>query len=134
MGSSIAGIRAASIVLILTLASQSPAVAQDFGEVSAAALRLKQAKVVRQYDECQALGGTEAFCRAGIVSTGEREKKATLRLMSLMAELPMNEDRLSSEYHACTDLALDYVGSVWCVEQLVDRLDAAKDGQFLTQR
>lgn len=46
----------------------------------------------------------------------------------------MNEDRLSSEYVACTDPVLDYTTSVWCVEQLVDRLEAAKAGQFLTQR
>lgn len=132
---SAAGVRPLAVVALgLLAAAVSPIHAQDFDEPSAAALRLKQAKVTRQYEECLTLGATDAFCRAAITSTGEQEKRATLRLMALVAELPMNEERLSAEYLACVNPALDYSGSVWCVEQLVDRLEAAKAGQFLTRR
>ena len=124
----------ATIAILTTIAHtmiSSVAAQPELQEAFAAAVRLKEAKVILEFERCQIDGASESFCRSAVAAVGEREERATFRIFAAMASLPINEIRLTQEYLACTDSLLTYSISVWCVEQLLERIIAAGKGQFL---
>jgi hypothetical protein len=109
--------------------AQSP---QENQELTNAALRLKQAAVLRTLEDCKAKGGSVQSCNSLLELTHQRELKIIERLKQLAAPGPaVNMDEVSKQSAACYNPNYGYVEVVECWSQLSDRLDAARKGQSL---
>jgi hypothetical protein len=119
-------------LLALLLAVWSCAGAQsslENQELTNAALRLKQAAVLRTLEDCKAKGGSVKSCNSLLELTHQRELKIIARLKLAPTDPAVNMDEVSKESAACYDYG--YVELVECWSQLSDRLDAARKGQLL---
>jgi hypothetical protein len=103
--------------------------AQENQELMNAALRLKQAAVLRTLEDCKAKGGSVKSCNTLLELTHQRELKVIERLKLASTDPTVNMDEVSKESAACYDYG--YVELVECWSQLSDRLDAARKGQSL---
>ncbi len=106
--------------------AQSP---QENQELMNAALRLKQAAVLRTLEDCKAKGGSVKSCNSLLELTHQREVKIIERLKLAPTDPAVNMDEMSKEMAACYDYG--YIEMVECWSQLSDRLDAARKGQSL---
>jgi hypothetical protein len=106
--------------------AQSP---QENQELMNAALRLKQAAVLRTLEDCKAKGGSVQSCNSLLELTHQRELKIIERLKLASTDPTVNMDEVSKESAAC--YGYGYVELVECWSQLSDRLDAARKGQSL---
>ena len=121
-----------TILLALLLAiwdcagAQSPTENQ---ELMNAALRLKQAAVLRTLEDCKAKGGSVKSCNSLLELTHQRELKIIARLNLAATDPAVNMDEVSKESAAC--YGYGYVELIECWSQLADRLDASRKGQSL---
>ena len=123
-----------TILLALLLVVWNCAGAQSPQETQAlmnAALRLKQAAVLRTLEDCKAKGGSVQSCNTLLELTHQRELKIIERLNLAPTDPAVNMDEMSKELAACSNPHYGYVETVECWSQLSDRLDAARKGQFL---
>jgi hypothetical protein len=102
---------------------------QENQELKSAALRLKQAAVLRTLEDCKAKGGSVKSCDSLLELTHQRELKIIDRLKLASTDPMVNMDVVSKESAAC--YGYDYVELIECWNQLSDRLDAARKGQSL---
>ena len=100
-------------------------------ELMNAALRLKQAAVLRTLEDCKAKGGSVKSCNTLLELTHQREVKIIERLKLAPTDPAVNMDEMSKELAACSDPNYGYVETVECWSQLSDRLDASRKGQSL---
>jgi hypothetical protein len=100
----------------------STAVAQTADETFQAAIRLKQAHVVRSYERCIATGKTDRECRAAIERLHPREIAALARFASLAGAIPDKE--ISASLASCYDPSHDYLQLIQCWEETASLLDA----------
>jgi hypothetical protein len=108
--------------------AQSP---QENQEVMNAALRLKQAAVLRTLEDCKAKGGSVKSCNTLLELTHQREVKIIKRLKLAPTDPAVNMDEVGKEIAACSSPNYGYVETVECWSQLSDRLDATRKGQSL---
>jgi len=98
-------------------------------ELMNAALRLKQAAVLRTLEDCKAKGGSEKSCNTLLELTHQRELKIIARLNLASTDPAVNMDEVSKESAAC--YGHGYVELIDCWSQLADRLDSMRKGQSL---
>ena len=108
--------------------AQSP---QENQELMNAALRLKQAAVLRTLEDCKAKGGSVKSCNSLLELTHQREVKIIERLKLAPTDPAVNMDEASKEMAACYSPNYGYVETVECWSQLSDRLDAARKARSL---
>jgi hypothetical protein len=117
----------ALLLVVWTCAGAQPP--QENQELMNAALRLKQAAVLRTLEDCKAKGGSVQSCNSLLELTHQRELKIIERLKLAATDPAVNIDEVSKESAACYDYG--YVELVECWSQLSYRLDATRKGQSL---
>lgn len=118
-------------LLVATAHAASEQPPDNIQDIANAALRLRQAAILRTLDDCKAKGGSAKTCNELLELTHQRELKVIARLQAASANSRVNQDELSKELAACFNFA--YVESIECQSQLADRLDAAASGQPLVK-
>ena len=91
--------------------AQSP---QENQEVMNAALRLKQAAVLRTLADCKAKGGSGKSCNTLRELTHQREVKIIERLNLALTDPAVNAEEASTEIAACSNPNYGYVETVEC--------------------
>lgn len=119
---------------ILLLTFFKPVIAASSDELQAAALRLKEAHVVRSLELCLLYGSSEKRCRQVLQIEHDREIKVFKRLMLGMPDPKIDVDQLNKEVSSCYSPNNTYTHLIDCWQRLADRLDAARKGVTLLKR
>lgn len=107
-------------VLIFLFLCIDPAAAQTTSETLAAAVRLKQAHVIRSYEQCMDLGRSDSQCREELERLHPREIAALSRLAELSTSVP--EIELSEAFSSCYSPDRNYEQLIGCWEEAAEKL------------
>lgn len=99
-------------------------------ELSDAALRLKQAHVIRFYESCMEETSSDIGCRQALEELHPREVSVLEELFGLSASI--EEHALSSSMASCYDPTHDYLDLIECWENVAESLKASGDTTLLT--
>ena len=103
--------------------------AQSTSETLSAAVRLKQAHVMRSYEQCMDLGRSDSQCREELERLHPRETAALSRLAELGTSVP--EEEISEAFSSCYSPNRNYEQLISCweeeAEKLAERTEQADD-------
>lgn len=99
----------------------SPVFAGELNELLDAAIRLRQAHVIRSYEKCRSSGTPDAACRDELESLHPREISALARIEDNIGSVSKGE--ISKATANCHDPSHDYRDLIECWEQLADQLE-----------
>ncbi|MEL7453073.1 MAG: hypothetical protein AAGJ50_06860 [Pseudomonadota bacterium] len=106
-------------------AAPASVAANELDELLGAAVRLKQAHVMRSYEECRSVGSSDAVCREELTALHPREISALNRLARHIESV--SETELSAAFTRCYDPAHNYLDLIECWERLADRLEQGQE-------
>ena len=111
-------------ILAFLVSLTDPLSAQIVSEGQAAALRLKQAHVIRSYDQCLAQGKSDAKCRSELEALHPRE----LAVLSKLAELSMvvPESIFVERNTSCYSPNRNYQQLIECWEAVVKEFESKR--------
>lgn len=102
-----------------------PPIASAQSDVEEAAIRLKQAHVVRYYENCMDQIRSDTACRAELNALHPREKAALRKI--LINSKRYDERELSKASAACYNPAHDYLDLIECWELLATKMASGKN-------
>ncbi|MGV8988181.1 MAG: hypothetical protein ACOH2H_18070 [Cypionkella sp.] len=111
-----------ALSLVLLFLGIHPAGAQSGDDTFAAAARLKQAHVIRSYEQCMKTGKSDSQCRNELEQLHPREIAALSRLAHLSGTV--SEKRLTEAFTSCYSPNRNYEQLIGCWEGAADKLEA----------
>jgi len=111
------------VVVFSLLIEAHPSKASSAQELATAAIRLKQAHVLRSYEKCMKKVGSDTTCRAEIEALHPREIQALSKLSNLSTAI--DEYELSAALANCYNPKNDYSDLIECWETTAETLAAS---------
>lgn len=104
------------IILLAIYVSPLRGSAQELEEALGAAIRLKQAHVIRYYESCMETINSESTCRKQLEELHPREQAALAQIQESIGE--MDIDELNASMSSCYSPSNDYLDLIVCWEGL----------------
>lgn len=103
--------------------------AQSYDDAMGAAVRLKQAHVVRSYERCVAMGKSDLECRSKIEDLHTRELSVISRFFILSNSV--QQDELNHTMASCYDPSRDYKELIECWEENATGLESQESNSTI---